>query len=115
MSITVKDLIEYGYKEYKNNSIVNSKADKFFQKKIVLANGDEVFIDAYIYDFSKFDPRESVRFSFCGQFNSEFPDTTFNIETVGWKNEKETLLQVEAFFLDMYEFSIRHRELKNKR
>ncbi len=115
--LTIEILKENGYREYPVTTIINGRADRFFQKKIFMPDGGDLFIDVYIYDLSKYSSRsgtEEIRYSFSSQINTDFPDTTFNVETVGWKTTSEVLFQVEAFFTDLYEFGLKHSKLKEE-
>lgn len=115
-NITVEELLEKGYKEFPANPIftkINTPC-RFFQKKIVFSEDEELFIDLYIYDLSKLSSAESLTYQFSTQINTEYIGTTFNVETVGWNDDEVTLDQVEDLFIEIYEVGKSRRKLKGK-
>jgi hypothetical protein len=69
MNQTANYLIDNGYKEaiVTCNNLLYNNCDRFFQKKVIGGAVDDVttkyIIDAYVYDFSKYDP-DPIRISF---------------------------------------------------
>jgi len=116
-NITVEKLLEKGYKEFPANQLF-MKIDapsRFFQKKIVFSEDEELFIDLYIYDLSKLSSAESsFRYEFSTQINTDYIGTTFNVGTVGWNDDETTLDQVEDLFIEIYEVGKSRRKLKGK-
>lgn len=116
-NITVEKLLERGYKEFPANPIY-IKIDtpcRFFQKKIIFSDDEELFIDLYIYDLSKLSSAESsLRYEFSAQINTEHIGTTFNVGTVGWNDDETTLDQVEDLFIEIYEVGKSRRKLKGR-
>ena len=112
--ITLQNLIDRGYVEYpipRYSGFVG--AQKFFQKKIIIAeNAEEIYINAIIYDFRNYDIKMKVDFVFDCEFNGNFEGSTFNVNTVGWQNEEKTLERVEEFFLEIYQVAKRLRKIK---
>ena len=107
--IKIDDLVDRGYKEYKVSEVIKPDASAFYQKKIHMSEDedDNLFIDAYMYDYRKFG--QDLR---AWEFSTQLGETkTFNVSTVGWEETDTILDEVEEFFKNLYYFS-KHIERK---
>lgn len=97
--ITSKDLIEAGYKPFKQKNVKNY-TEQGYQKRFGDTKGKRYFITVWEYDNRNYQDRvpNLPDFGYSPESQFECNGVTFNVETIG----QNSVEQMEAFFEEMW-------------